>query len=223
MDFLKSALEVFKQYKEEKRIIKIEVNIALIYVQIKNYDQALLLIDRILNYPNIENNVKWSLLSRKADIFHLLNKSQEARKLYNNLLSEIPAENPLYIQLLINSAINFYSFKQIKTADDHFSKAIELSTQFKQSRLLLYSKMNYASFLAENDQENEALVLFHECLEVMKENNVKISIRNISVNLAHIYESKNQEKEAQKHRKTAFLIDKELEIEKIKFQKSINN
>lgn len=223
MDFLKSALEVFQQHQAKEQVIKIEVNMALIYAQIKEYRKALTLINQILQYPNIENQVRWSVLLRKADIYHQQDKAEEGRKLYNLLLSEIPVTHSLHIQMLINSAINFSMNEQMEIASKQFSKAIELSTDLKQPRLLLYSNMNYASFLAKNNQEDEALEILHKCLEVVKENNVKISIRNISLNLANIYESKNQIEEANKHRNLATSIDLELKKERANFKNHLNN
>ncbi len=223
INFFKSALEVFKQHNANEKKIKVEVNMALIYAQIKEYDQALILINQILEYPSIENQVKWSTSLRKADIYHLLHQSEEARKFYDELLSEVPIEHPFYIQVLINSAINFSIIQKKDAAEKQFSKAIELSTKLKQPRLLMYSNMNYASFLAENNEEDKALKILHECLEVVKENNVKISIRNISINLANIYESKNQLQEANKHKQLAQSIDLELEKERVNFKKYLLN
>lgn len=217
MEFYQSALELFDQLNLEDKKINVEYNIVLIYTQIQKYDNALELVEKILLYPKIKNRLKLKILLKKADIFHLLNKIEDARKLYDQLLA-IPTDDLFNTQVLINSAINFSIINATK-AKKQYAKAIELSEKMKQARLSLYAKMNYAIFLTDNNQEDEALDLLYECLEVTKENNAKVNIRDISFALAKIYDSKNQTKEAQKHRKLAKAIDSALEEERMNFIK----
>lgn len=219
MDFYKSAVEELKKYDQKYKIHNTQFNISLIYIKLQRYDDALIILNQLLNDSSIKTKVRWNVILRKADICQLLGKLDEARSLYDQLLEETFSDTSTYIQVLINSAINFHTLKQTETAKEHFLKAIQLSNELRQARLLLYSNMNYATFLAENNQFDKALDLLLQCLETTQENNNKISIRTISTNISKIYELKDQIKEANNYKRLAHNIDLEMEKERIRFMK----
>ena len=219
ISFLKSSIRVFKQHNKKEKLLRAQLNLAFIYFRIEEYNKTLDIANQLLDNQNIKPQLKWGALLKKADVFHIQNKPKEVSSIHKQLLSEVPSDHPFYIQVLNNAAINLNISEQKEKAKEYFTKAIQMSANMKQSRLLLLVNINYAEFLTENNQVDTALDILHKCLEITKENNIRISIKNISLNLAQIYEHKNQIEEASKHLKLAEIIDLELENERIKFQK----
>ncbi len=218
MEFSQSAIEVFKQHQQKDHIDKTQYTISLIYIKLQKYEEALKVLNRLLNDPSIKTEFRWHILLRKADIYRLLEQLNKAQALYDQLLTETASDASTYTRVLINSAINLFKSNQKEMAKEYFLKAIKLSKELKQARLILYSNMNYASYLAEMNESDKALDLLLQCLEITKENNNKISIKNISTNIAMIYEQKNQILKANKYRKLANAIQLELKKEKVKFE-----
>ncbi|MDI6833650.1 MAG: tetratricopeptide repeat protein [Bacteroidales bacterium] len=197
--FLKMALDL----NDSIRISEAYCNLALTFNQIDNYDYALNLLQKGLNYSVNNDYIKVKILDNLGITYTYLENFNKSKfyldssyrlKIKNNFLTELIQSHLYYAEYFANTA-------EYDSLESHLADAIQLCFNTKNYRLAYTTLTIYGNYFKDIKIYDKALAYFLNAEEIANNANAYKYLENIYQNIADIYSSLGDFKNAYEYEK----------------------